>query len=133
MTGCNWPIAPVSAMRPNEQETTAPRTAALRALRPTHRTGRARSTRPVVSTRRFLQVQEDRAYPLGFVHVSDRAMQQLDAGLPKRSCMNTFAVTASPLIDSWAPRAGRKTPSGRFIAPGGIVSTNGATGRSSSG
>src|SRR4030067_1699426 len=32
--GGKWPIAAVSAMRPNEQETTAPCTAAVRALRP---------------------------------------------------------------------------------------------------
>ena len=49
-----------------------------------------------------------RAYPLGFVHVSDHARQQLDDGLPERSCGKTLAVAASPVTESWALRAGMK-------------------------
>lgn len=45
---------------------------------------------------------------LGFVHVSDHARQQLDDGLPKRSCGNGFARAAAPLTESCALRAGRK-------------------------
>ena len=37
----------------------------------------------------------------------DHATQQLDPGLPKRSCRNTFAVAALPLTVSCALRAGR--------------------------
>ncbi len=49
-----------------------------------------------------------RIYVFGLVQVSDHARQQLDAGLPKRSCENTFALAALPLTESCALRAGRK-------------------------
>ena len=48
-----------------------------------------------------------RIYALGRVQDSDHARQQLDAGLPNRSCMKTFAVAALPLTESCALRAGR--------------------------
>src|SRR5258707_14424418 len=66
--------------------------------------------------------------PLGFVQLSDHARQQLDEGLPKRSCANTLPREASPFTESCALRAGMKvlkTPSGRFIAPGGMVRMKG--------
>jgi hypothetical protein len=47
-------------------------------------------------------------YPLGFVQVSDHARQQLEEGLPKRSCGNTAEAAARPLTESWALRAGTK-------------------------
>src|SRR5687768_9279680 len=68
-------------------------------------------------------------YPLGLVQVSDQASTQLDEGRPPRSCGNTLPGAAWPLTESCAPRAGMKvlyTPSGRFIVPGGMVSTKGA-------
>ena len=47
-------------------------------------------------------------YAAGRVQDSDQARQQLDEGLPNRSCRKTFAVAASPFTASCAPRAGRK-------------------------
>jgi len=64
-------------MRPNEQETTAPRTVPVIAPRPIPRSPRARSTWPAVCIQRFLEVQKFRAYRLGCVDVSDHAMQRL--------------------------------------------------------
>src|SRR3954470_4634965 len=47
-------------------------------------------------------------HPRGLVQLSDQARQQLDDGLPKRSCAKTFPRDASPFTDICALRAGMK-------------------------
>lgn len=44
----------------------------------------------------------------GRTQLSDHARQQLEAGLPKRSIRNTFALAAAPFTESCALRAGTK-------------------------
>src|SRR3954470_20603051 len=48
------------------------------------------------------------AHPRGLVQLSDHARQQLEDGLPKRSCAKTFPRDASPFTDICALRAGMK-------------------------
>jgi len=55
-----------------------------------------------------VRLPASRAHPLGRVQVSDHARQQLDPGLPKRSCGNTFAEATLLFTESCALRAGRK-------------------------
>src|ERR1051325_8565367 len=69
-----------------------------------------------------------RCYSFGLTQVSDHARHALDDWRSPRISGQGFVVATIPLISACAERAGKnvlKTPIGRLLVPGAIVSTNG--------
>ena len=58
---------------------------------------------------------------MGLVQLSDHARQQLEDGLPKRSCANTLAREVSPLTEEYVSTLTRGIPLGRAGTPADIA------------
>src|SRR5207247_277118 len=75
------------------------------------------------------RLQLEAHYPRGFTHVSDHARQALEAWRSPRISAHGWPVATRPFHSTWAERAGKNvlnTPIGRWLKPGGALSTNGS-------
>src|SRR5205814_8162095 len=71
----------------------------------------------------------ERVAHLGLTHVSDQARHALDDWRSPRVSAHGCPLAVLPFSATWVERAGKNVlnaPSGRFMKPGGIVSTKGS-------